>query len=436
MQMHMTTTPFGRRPVTLGQLAGHADVRSMPDGIAIDKWKVFRSIREARALIGATDRSLAILNALLSFHPKTELLSAEQLIVWPSNEQLTTRANGMSATTLRRHLSVLVDCGLIIRRDSPNGKRFARKGRGGEIEQAYGFDLAPILRRAEEFEHLSETVRNEKRKFKVAKERLTLLRRDIIKMVEAGIAEAVPGDWDGFKRAYQEIIDRLPRSAPRHVYEELCEDLSALWENVFNILNSFTKQTDTDAKALHSECHIQDSDKTSILESEPFVRKEVIDQARERSDGSSNQANHELSLDLVLTACPDLSNLIPNRQIRDWRDFLAAAEIARPMLEISPSAWRDACDTMGDVKAAIMVAAILQRSHQINSSGGYLRRLTEKAREKQFSTWPMIMALLRTKRDNEKKKACNPAQQTSDESGQQGWIISDTLRRYLSSARH
>ena len=36
------------------------------------------------------------------------------------------RANGMPPTTLRRHLAVLVDCGLIVRRDSPNGKRFAR----------------------------------------------------------------------------------------------------------------------------------------------------------------------------------------------------------------------------------------------------------------------------------------------------------------------
>ncbi|WP_244604546.1 MULTISPECIES: helix-turn-helix domain-containing protein [Mesorhizobium] len=32
----------------------------------------------------------------------------------------------MPQTTLRRHLAVLVECGLIIRRDTPNGKRHAR----------------------------------------------------------------------------------------------------------------------------------------------------------------------------------------------------------------------------------------------------------------------------------------------------------------------
>lgn len=104
---------------------------------------MFYSIRDAKELLGATDRSLTILNALLSFHQDDELGTDGDLIVWPSNEKLTERTNGMPAATLRRHLAVLVECGLIIRRDSPNGKRFARKGRGGQIEQAYGFDLSP-----------------------------------------------------------------------------------------------------------------------------------------------------------------------------------------------------------------------------------------------------------------------------------------------------
>ncbi len=105
--------------------------------------------RKLRTVLGATDRALAILDALLSFHPDTAFYGDSALIVWPSNEQLIARANGMSPATLRRHLANLVDCGLVIRRDSPNGKRFARKGQGGEIEQAYGFDLSPIVARAE-----------------------------------------------------------------------------------------------------------------------------------------------------------------------------------------------------------------------------------------------------------------------------------------------
>ena len=41
------------------------------------------------------------------------------------------------------------------------------------------------------------------------------------------------------------------------------------------------------------------------------------------------------------------------------------------------------------------LAAILQRSSLINSAGGYLRTLTEKARAGAFSLGPMLMALIR-----------------------------------------
>ncbi len=67
-----------------------------------------------------------------------------------------------------------------MRPDHPQGqsqREALRKGRGGEIEQAYGFDLSPIVARAEEFNDLAEAVQAEKKAFRVAKERLTLLRR-------------------------------------------------------------------------------------------------------------------------------------------------------------------------------------------------------------------------------------------------------------------
>src|SRR4249919_3201276 len=141
MEMHIPTTPFGRRPLSLAILKGRRlSDQCKPDAQA-DKWKLFRAVCEAKTLIGATDRALAVLNALLSFHREPELRGSENLVVFPSNEQLALRAHGMAPATLRRHLAVLVDCGLIARRDSPNGKRYARKGQGGVIETAFGFDL-------------------------------------------------------------------------------------------------------------------------------------------------------------------------------------------------------------------------------------------------------------------------------------------------------
>ena len=437
MQTHTPTTPFGRRTMSLGMMASQAVAKTVPEGAQVQKWKVFHTIREARDLIGATDRSLAILNALLSFHPGTELAGDGELIVWPSNEQLMARANGMPATTLRRHLAVLVECGLIIRRDSPNGKRFARKGRGGQVEQAYGFDLAPIVARAEEFEELAGAVRAEKNAFRLAKERLTLLRRDVVKLIETGIEENVPGNWGRVQQTYQAIVGRLPRSAPRQLIEDICCDLHGLYTEILEVLESFAKTQNPDANESHSGRHIQNSNPDSISESEGGSRKEnEAGGSAAENDNLRSLPKRELPLGIVLDACPDVKDLVQGGEIRHWRDFLAAAEVARPLLGVSPSAWREACEAMGEVQAAITLAAILQRSDQINSAGGYLRSLTDKAREGKFSTWPMVMALLRAKLDASRSSAEKPTEpQIDGNKAGERLEVSDALLRSLERPR-
>ena len=59
---------------------------------------------------------------------------------------------------------------------------------------------------------------------------------------------------------------------------------------------------------------------------------------------------------------------------------------------------------MGELPAAIVVAAILQRGAAITSAGGYLRELTRKAEVGEFTLGPMLMALIGG-RKREKKRA-------------------------------
>jgi len=109
---------------------------------------------------------------------------------------------------------------------------------------------------------------------------------------------------------------------------------------------------------------------------------------------------------MVLDACPDIVDYAKGG-IANWRDFVATAGLVRSMLGISPSAWEEAREAMGEIPAAIVVAAILQRGAAINSAGGYLRNLTERARAGKFSLGPMLMALIggRKRAANEKMTA-------------------------------
>jgi replication initiation protein RepC len=386
--------------MSLGMIASQIKAREVSPETTVHKWHVFKDIKEARLVLGATDRAMAILDALLSFHPETALYGDSALVVWPSNEQLIGRANGMSPATLRRHLANLVDCGLIIRRDSPNGKRYARKGQGGEVEQAYGFDLSPIVARAAEFNAVAEAVRAEKKAYRIAKERLTLCRRDIVKMIETGIEDGVPGHWGSVQQEYQAIVGRLPRTAPRQVLEAITDELDDLWGQIRDVLESFVESVNPSANESQSERHIQNSKPETKNESESGlgIKEEASGSASESSNVKS-LPRRELPLTIVMDACSNMLWLVKGSEIRSWRDFLAATELARPALGISLSAWDDAKAAMGEREAAITLAAIYQKQEQIKSPGGYLRSLTERAKEAKFSTWPMIMALLRAKLD-------------------------------------
>ena len=52
---------------------------------------------------------------------------------------------------------------------------------------------------------------------------------------------------------------------------------------------------------------------------------------------------------------------------------------------------------MGEAEAAVVVACLLQRSSTIQSAGGYLRELTRKAGEGEFSLGPILMAQINAK---------------------------------------
>ena len=125
MQSENVTTPFGRRRMTLALVKRQLETARAEVQVRrpVDKWKLFRDVCEAKDIFGLQDRALAVLDALLSFYPESELSEEHGLVVFPSNAQLSIRAHGITGTTLRRHLAALVAAALIQRRDTPNGKR-------------------------------------------------------------------------------------------------------------------------------------------------------------------------------------------------------------------------------------------------------------------------------------------------------------------------
>lgn len=393
MLRNLITTPFGRRAMSLGQLEAQRQAQTIDQDKTADKWQIYRWLCEGKDIIGIGDRALAVLNALLSFLPDNELSSANGLVVFPSNAQLSMRAHGMASATLRRHLAALVECGLITRKDSPNGKRYSRKGRGGEITDAFGFSLAPLLARAGEIEAAAESVRAEKRALKLVRERITLHRRDIAKLIEVAVAEAIPGDWATLWQRLRTLVEAIPRQAVLAALEPILAALADLHEEVAILLENNINTRKTSGNESQTEPQQQNSNTDSQSDFEPGSRKSQGAKS-EPIRQKAEDVTKTYPLGLVMKACPEIADYAA-AGIDNWRGFMATAAQVRGYLGISPSAYAEALDVFGEENTAIVIALILERAQHINSAGGYLRALTEKARAGEFTVGPMLMAALK-----------------------------------------
>jgi replication initiation protein RepC len=399
--------------MTLGMFSSQVASRRIEPDKSVEKWKLYRALCEARPLLGVSDRALAVMNALLSFYPKNELSEENGLVVFPSNVQLSLRAHGMAEQTIRRHLAALIHAGLLIRNDSPNGKRYAHKDKSGTVEDAFGFSLAPLLARSEEIEALAAQVIADRLHLQRLRERLTLCRRDISKLVETALEEELSGDWEAVVLYQQDIVGALSRNPLASELEGALEDMEQLREDVVNQLENLLDSRKISGNAVQSERHIQNSNPDSISELEPGFETKLgakaennngrNAEARRQQDGASKTGRGPTSIDLksfplglVLQACPQISDYAAGGAIGSWRDLMAAAVVVRSMLGVSPSAYQDACETMGAENAATVIACILERGGHINSAGGYLRDLTRRAERGEFALGPMLMALYRS----------------------------------------
>ncbi|MCZ7854715.1 plasmid replication protein RepC [Agrobacterium salinitolerans] len=424
MQNSTVTTPFGRRPMTLALLVKHKQVDQPVPETKRNKWKLFRTICEARRALDISDRSLTVLDALLSFYPSEELCSSNNLIVFPSNAQLSIRARGMTAATLRRHLAALVEAGLILRRDSPNGKRFARRSRAGEINQAFGFSLAPLVSRAKELEDTAGRVMADRELVQARREQISVYRREITKLIQAALDEEVEGEWNSLHNLFRSLLSSFPRRPSIDDMEALLNHLTKLRSKIIKLLEDHYKSQNMSANESQNERHIQDSKTQSFYESEnetithkPSATNVVVNvKTSSHEQQTAKIENHPLErakpnvpLDTVLRACEEIHPYGPGGSVKTWRDLLTATAVLRSMLQISPSAFREACLVMGPENAGIAIACIFERGGQINSAGAYLRDLCRRAAQQQFSVKPMVAALLRSKASPSRSFCANVA---------------------------
>ena len=396
-------TPF-RRPINAAILQYQAAAQQDLPPSGVNKWEALRELAAARIAFGLSDRDLSVLQALVSFHQATIVGgNHSETVVHPSNKAICERLNGMPCSTMRRHLANLVQTGFVVRRDSPNGKRYAR--RYGDEKIAFGFDLAPLAQRFVEVCEAAEAVRAAEERYKRLRSTVSLMRRDLAGLVDYG--RSLRPDraiWD----QASDLCVLTARDLRRKLdFAELQQIESALSEalNAIRDLLEPVQSQDMSTNEVTNEQHYQNSNKDSY-DFEPRLEKaqgegSVSDPAialvaEGRTDEPVPVDNNlpRIPLGLVLAACSEYRTYA-ERPVRHWHDLVRVADVIRPMMGVSPSAWDEAKQYMGPETASVVILAMLERFGDIRSPGGYLRSLSAKAALGEFSCGPMIMALMR-----------------------------------------
>lgn len=314
------TFHYGGRPVTAGQ----------SQDLTADKWQLLNELTLGAAQFGLGHRVLGVLKALLTFLPGKDIPVDAPAIVFPSNQTLSMRLNGMPESTLRRHLAQLVKSGLIRRQDSPNRKRYARFASGQGI--AFGFDLSPLAHAAARIAEAGEHARQQRKERAVLHAQLTALCHSLGPCEETETA----------RRALRR----------KNNTEELAALLTILSEMAADDLSITDSQT---------ERHIQKTEKKdSVTKDQPRL--------------SAVQAN-----------CPTTASFYPDA-FDHWDRAIEASQKLAPMMGIERHVLRDAERSLGTQTAAIAVMNLLERITTLKNPGGYLRRLAQLGAKGVLST--------------------------------------------------
>ena len=318
-----------------------------------DKWEVLADLVTAAPGLGLRPATLSVLRALLTFLPTRALPDGPAAIVFPSNRTLSARLEGMPEATLRRHLARLVEAGLILRRDSPNGKRFARRT-GGRIAAAFGFDTGPLRVWSPRIAELASEAREESERCAMLRDEIRSLRDNLNAMTEGEeVAAALREVRLALKR--RPDIDALTALRRRLVDLDTLRTASGEPPHPAEMI----------AAAARNERHHQSTNPYNSMSDRPPAR--------------CAETTSEPTLRLPGALQDVLEEMVPGAS-RSWRETEIAAHRLAPLIGVEPRLWQSALRDMGSVRAVTALLCILNRGTAIRSPGAYMRTIAAAAR--------------------------------------------------------
>lgn len=397
---------------------------------------VLAAFKAAAPYLGLSHRAVHAVDWLFRFTQKQDWQPGSRPVVWPS-AFMQAEALCLSLTRVKALNRYLVELGLVVMKDSPNGKRYGRRDRAGRIIEAYGFDLSPLAVRVAEFRAVAEKGRETREAIRQLRRRTTIASNGLYQIAataaEYGLLDPV---WQSSADEAQKLARRLAKTDRLEALafgvaqlerrqHEARERLEVLLSRTPKAGSRASDSVETDPKGAEIGPHYTATNQT-LDPSDTVVARE---KSKSVSGGGKNQAVRD-GLDAgsvawarqvverqqvgqedptcraqrqmgqtarvartdsgtVMKITPDeLVRLAPRlkpylaKESPNWPEIVEAADWLRHDLGVSKPLWGDACLAMGREHAAIALAIVSTKpaAYFRGSPGGYFHGMVAKAR--------------------------------------------------------
>lgn len=405
MSQAAVAAPTGRRMMTFAHLAARSAARTFASGSSRLPGHYIGALKRAAPMIGIPRRVVDFVDTLFAYSQPQDWEDGRP-IVWPSNDELMD-VFGLSRSGVQNLIRAAIATGIVVMEDSPNGHRYGYRDPSGHISRAFGFNLAPLAARFDEFTVAFEARKAARNRRRALRARATHLRNDIVELAALGDRSyAKAADWKAIhERAYTLWVSSRPIDDPDSL-EPFVAALQHLRDDAETLIHRLSKPVET--KPMGSACEADNTATTNPQASKeatktvhstpnhtvgrPSGRPRLAEESSSGREGTAQPAGIEPSQDDALRGFPATPETILEiaPTFRDfttstrpkWREIVDAARLVAGSLGISQHAWGEACMVLGRPQAAVAVAVITARHSRgdVKSAGGFLRALVERHR--------------------------------------------------------
>ena len=388
--MESHSIPTGRRRLTPGQV--RALEYAQPRTGSPSRGQVLAMAKKAVPLLGLRHGLVLVLDMLGSMSFDQDWKEGARPIVWPSTRRLQD-LTGLGRTQIKSILGEMFDCGLIAMRDSGNGHRWGKRDAGGQIVQAFGIDLSPLAARYTEFAALVDAENERRAQAGRLRAEISARRRAILTLADRGMADGVVGlDWAAAALRARQLATGCAAQVDPDVLRMVAAELRALEADVATALEAavqaaFPVESDPTGPVIRP--HITTTNQLPIAKAtataEGRKRPEAYKNVQSKPGASGPASGLRDALRgfpatpaFVLQAAPPFRGFASSSRPTET-EIIDAAWHVRKHLGISPSAWGEACLSLGRWPAAVALAAISARhaAGEVRSPGGLLRKMID-----------------------------------------------------------